>query len=353
MFMLKPGRLVLLVLAAGCLALLYSASLGEAEIEEGFDVSPYDKCFLKNENESGTTVYTSYVGAELSFFANEYDGNNYSWDFGDTNEFSSGSSSTRYNYSESNLDGYTITLNVSKGDDQDEFSARMIVLPYPVASFSIREANGGSKIPRSEVVDGKVAELFFFEAEESFILDASQSTGINLEYFEWDLWVVSDQFNSASPGSGSYGRKVTYEALEWSFPDEGIYPVMLKVRDENKQPAYSNVAYIKILELTEEEGSDEKDSFLGLDSTFDYLFLVLLLVVLPALTVIGYLRWSLNQTTESKKGPEPPAVPPDTNYLEGSLAWDGEKNETREEEKKDIDPDDEMEYSQDLSREAP
>ena len=217
----------------------------KADIEKDFDVEvEIQKDFLDDENIGGSMVYTTYIDTQLVFVANEYEGDNYAWDFGNGFSNDTGSSTYRYTYSQTNTEGYTVSLNITKGEEQANSSATVIILPRAEARFEVKDKDGKSVTPKKETIEGSLVDVYQLKKNEKITFDASTSTGYELKGYEWDFWVLSGQFRSDNPLL--YGHKNDVETTKFTYKTTGLFPVMLRVKDDNKQADDSDITYIRI-----------------------------------------------------------------------------------------------------------
>ena len=238
-------------------------------------------------------------------------------------------------------------LTVSKGNETSDFEIRLVIYPLPDARVVVKDDRMYPVAALRESLEGDLVDVFVFEVDEGIRFDASGSKGQNITDYEWDLWVVSEQFNTASPEG--YGRKTDVAILSFSYHTVGYYPIQLVVSDENKQSDYSHIAYIKIVPVPEEDKGDY--SFFDLGSQVCSLPFILLLVLLPLLAALVY-RWSSRHPGEktTKRTASSSILFPDTSFqktgddqswLKGSVGNLGIN---------DMGPNEEMEYSQKLRK---
>ncbi len=268
-----------------CLLLL-GVTPGSATIKKDFVVDPTGSEPLDGPITGDYVTYTTYVGVELRFDANEGNGDNYTWDFGDGFTDTKNKDTQQsdifntyiYTYDTENIAGYNVNLTIDKEEDGnkevDSFNVTLRILPNPVAKFTLTNEDGLAVTPKNEMVAGSIVPVYQFNKGEDIKFVASTSTGYNLEEYEWDLKVESAGFNSFNPPR--YGRKMYVSTLTFSYEEDDLYQVMLKVKDENKRSNISEGSYIRI---SGDSGSDDDAA------TMDFSFLT----TLPVLGGIGVL----------------------------------------------------------------
>ena len=299
-----------------------SNSIVSGEIGKSFDISQKDGRIWKEKNASVT-----YAGLELIFNANEKDGTNYSWDFGDDSTTQTEKwELVNHTYQQPNLDGYNVSLKVTKGGESATFYALVRVLPLPQARFEIKDANGEDVKPTSGTVEGKTVDIYIFKAGEKITFDASSSTGYQLKYYEWDFWVDSSgNFNPSNPLN--YGSISNTEPITtFTYNNPGTYRVMLRVKDNYHEVAHSDIRYIKIEEKKEESGTNTSFSLSFLFNPFVLIGVMggAVLGVVAYLWRMGYIYFPVGGgSTESKTESSSPAEENSfvgTKEIEDSLA---------------------------------
>jgi len=281
---------------------LKSSDSVKGEIEKNFSVRPEnDKNFLADEDVGGTTVYTTYVGTQLTFVAYENDGDNYKWNFGNGFTTETENHIYTYNYSQTSTEGYPVTLTITKGDENATFNATVVIIPGAQAHLEVKDKNGKAVTPKKETVDGKLVDVYEFSKKEKITFDASGSTGHELKEYEWDFWVLSGLFNTLNPTN--YGRKTTQATMKFSYDTSGLFPVMLRVKDENKQSDDSDIKYIRVKGggSSEEGGSSLDIGFIMNPMVLGGIGAVIGIVVFAYLWRNGYIYFPSGGGSSSSK----------------------------------------------------
>ena len=234
----------------------------KGEIEKNFYVDlENEKNFLDDDEVGDVTVYTTYISTQLVFVAYDDEADNYKWDFGNGDTPETGNNIYRYNYSQTNTEGYPVTLTITKGDENATFNATVVIIPRAQAHLEVKDKDGKAVTPKKETVGGNLVDVYEFKKKEKITFDASGSTGHELKEYEWDFWVLSGLFNTFNPSN--YGRKDTVATMKFSYDTTGLFPVMLRVKDGNKQFDDSDIIYIRA-----KEGSSSEDGGSSLDIAF-------------------------------------------------------------------------------------